>query len=263
MSFETTIDVGLTTVGSRMRAVRLALGLGRMELADALKVSGPMISAWERGREDVPDKRIEEFAALTKAPSDWLLLKSELPPSWRERIAAALLTVAPEKSERKNERGKVPPYRADAPVAPPSPAPENRDIIEIAPAMKDHVGGLNTEQPEARWSIPLEVLRRSFNCNPNETVLKRVQLAMKMPDGTPVKVGDYVLIDPTRNEINSPGVYYVSDDETKPPKRVRVEGDEEAGEFRVYFNGNREPVGLDQLSAYSVVGRIMTVFHSV
>jgi hypothetical protein len=130
--------------------------------------------------------------------------------------------------------------------------------LEIKAAMSSHATGLDKAAPQAKWSIPREVLTLGFNCDPEQALIKRVRVAYTMTDGTPVLRGDYVLIDASRNTINEPGIYYVAD--PREAKRIHVNADEATGELIARATGHTETIPINDLE---VLGRVMAVFHSV
>ncbi|MGY3278171.1 helix-turn-helix domain-containing protein [Bradyrhizobium sp. S3.7.6] len=247
-----------------MRAVRLAAGMTRDQVAEALNVSGPTVTSWEQDRVDeVPAHRIEAFAELTSVPIDWLTMKvKQTPKALFDQLAQHF------DKKRQKRHGDVPtsPRLHFAAANDHSPGDNikdiggaaNAEVLEIRPTMKAHANGIDTEKPEARWMIPAQVLKFSFNCDPDSVVMKRVMTPCKLPDGTPVHRGDYFLIDSSRNDINETGIWYVTDPEGKEAKRAHVTLSD-VTQLSMVLEGHPQPV---EISGYTVLGRVMSVFHS-
>lgn len=255
MSYEPAKSDALATLGGRLRAVRLAKGLTGDEVAAHLKVGRPTFSLWELDRvERVPEHRIDAFAALTGVSAEWLLHRSGKEPDLPLRNP-------PERRKSRKDRTTRPaPMAAPQHELPPSNVVEITppNVIEITPKASAHAKALDTA-PQAKWSIPREVLTLGFNCDPEEGFIKRVPIdGPPLPDGTPVNRGDYVLIDATRTEINESGLYYVADPNGREVKRVvaSYEGDE----LVVRFQGASEKLAVADLE---VLGRAMAVFHAI
>lgn len=240
------------TVGSRIRAVRLARDLTGEDCAKKLKVSRPTLVNWETGQtETIPSERIEAFAKLTHVSAKWLRDgEGEPPPLDFSKV--------PDKY-RKPPAGRL---VADQTPLPPSNVIQleshGAQVTEITPRASAHARALDTT-PQATWSIPKEVLTLGFYCDPEQGFIKRVPAdGPPLPDGTPVNRGDYVLIDSTRNVINEPGLYYVNDPSGKEVRRVIVskEADKLVGTLQL----TNQPIGLEGLE---VLGRAMAVFHAI
>jgi transcriptional regulator with XRE-family HTH domain len=240
------------TVGSRIRAVRLARDLSGEDIAKKLKIARPTLVNWETGATVVvPDERIEAFAKLTQVSAKWLKDgKGEPPPLDFSKI--------PDKY-RNPPAGRL---VADRTALPPSNVIQlesnGAQVTEITPRASAHARGLDTA-PQATWSIPREVLTLGFNCDPEQGFIKRVPAdGPPLPDGTPVNRGDYVLIDSSRNVINEPGLYYVSDPSGKEVRRVIVS--KEADKLVGILQLTNEPIDLAGLE---VLGRATAVFHAI
>lgn len=68
------------TLGERLRTARVRAGLSQQQMADALGVSRPLISAWEHDKEPGPRHRqIEEWAKVTNTPLNRLLALATTP----------------------------------------------------------------------------------------------------------------------------------------------------------------------------------------
>jgi transcriptional regulator with XRE-family HTH domain len=240
----------LATLGGRLRAVRLAKELSADEVAAHLKVKRPTYSLWELGKVDrVPEHRIDAFAELTGVSAQWLLHRTGKQPD------LPMGNRSGRRRSRSNPPVGISPALAPAPAQPDLP-PSN--VVEITPKASAHARALDTA-PQAKWSIPREVLTLGFNCDPEEGFIKRVPIdGPPLPDGTPVNRGDYVLIDSTRTEINEVGLYYVADPNGREVKRVLAS--QEEGELVVRFQGASEKLSVDELE---VLGRAMAVFHAI
>jgi transcriptional regulator with XRE-family HTH domain len=53
---------------TRMFLARVRMGLTQADIAEAIGVSQPKISAWERGQVDVPEARRAQIAKLLDTP---------------------------------------------------------------------------------------------------------------------------------------------------------------------------------------------------
>jgi transcriptional regulator with XRE-family HTH domain len=240
------------TVGSRIRAVRLARDLSGEDIAKKLKIARPTLVNWETGATvNVPDERIDAFAKLTQVSAKWLRDGQGDPPPLD-------FSKVPEKY-RKAPAGRL---VADQTPLPPSNVIQleshGAQVTEITPRASAHAKALDTA-PQATWSIPREVLTLGFNCDPEQGFIKRVPSdGPPLADGTPVNRGDYVLIDSSRNVINEPGLYYVSDPTGKEVRRVVVtkDGEKLVGTLQL----TNQSIDLEGLE---VLGRAMAVFHAI
>ena len=247
MTYEPESVERLTTLGGRLRAVRLAKGLTTDDVATALKISRPTFTTWELDKvQNVDEDKIKAFAKLTGVSAQWLKHATGAPPKGLK------LDI--------HDRAFVGKSRETIAAMTPSLAPEGMEVAEIKPAMKAHAKGLDTA-PQAKWAIPREVLALGFNCEPDSAVIKRVRHGYTIPDGTVVARGDYVLIDASRNTIDEPGLYYVADPAGLEAKRVFATIDGPGGELVVRLHGGSgEPVDA---SGLDVLGRGMAVFHAI
>lgn len=237
----------LTTLGGRLRAVRLAKGLTGDEVAEKLGISRPTFTTWELDKvQTVDEAKIKRFAKLTGVAAQWLLHATGAAPKLNLGV---------------HDRAFVGKSKDTIAAMTPVSAPEAplTEVAEIKPALKAHAKGLDTA-PQATWAIPREVLALGFNCEPDQVVIKRARHSYTMADGTMVARGDYVLIDASRNVIDEPGLYYVADPDGLEAKRAFATIDEPSGDLVVRMHGGPDPVNPGELE---VLGRAMGLFRAI
>ncbi|MEQ1713310.1 MAG: helix-turn-helix domain-containing protein, partial [Hyphomicrobium sp.] len=64
----------LITLGKRLREARLRLGLSQVDIARRIGKSKQLISAWEAGRAEILSTTLADFARISSADANWLLL---------------------------------------------------------------------------------------------------------------------------------------------------------------------------------------------
>jgi transcriptional regulator with XRE-family HTH domain len=239
----------LNTIGSRIRAVRVARGMALGECAKEIGVSRTSLSQWEAG--NVKDPNITALTALTEVMDcslEWIIERKGPDPVLSPSIAAP--------------RRRRPPVGHEG--APESPlignSPPADTVPEISPALQDHAGGLDMA-PRAVWNIPGAVQELRFNSTLGQTAIMRV-LASELTEGGGER-GDYVLIDTSRKRIDEAGIWLIADPVGGSARRVHARQDGER--LRVVAlsdNLEQENQELDPFRT-PALGRIMGIFRPV
>jgi len=96
------IRVDWSVVGERLRSSREYLGLSQAEVADALGVSRPAISAIEAGKRKVSSLELKRLARLYRRPYEFFLDSAE--PHSEEETIDAIFRAARALSETDREQ---------------------------------------------------------------------------------------------------------------------------------------------------------------
>lgn len=236
------------TFGKRVKAARTGRGLKLGDTARRIGISRTSLGAWENDSVHNPDSaKVIAFTKLTDISLDWLLVRDGNDPAF----------AAPVPTRRKRSAATPRPAANDGSAA---PGMRIADIPEIAAPLTAHANGLDL-MARAIWSIPDEVIELGFNGTPGAMAVKRVITR----DGADFNVtrGDYVLIDTTRNRIDEPGVYLLSDPDGQCARRALVKTVNDVLRIVVLADDvNREPQTIAEGDA-TVLGRIMGIFKPV
>lgn len=219
---------GLETLGKRIRAVTKARKVTDGDAAISAGVSRTTFSQWKNDAVKHPDPiGLGAFASASEVSLDWLVNGTGDVP--------LILSGA---------TGAMPPKRTRSRIDPASNS-GHADMIqvpEISPSLAAHAKGINRE-PRATWVIPRGVLELGFRCEPAGAVLQRMQTAFgALPKDA------FVVIDTTREAVDEPGVYLITDGDDAPAaRRVIIE----------------EQTLLEPGSGQKVLGRVMGVFTTL
>lgn len=260
----------LSTVGGRIRAVRLAKGMTATQVAEKIEISRPTLSTWENGLVgNIDEDKLKRLAKLLHVSAEWLISAKGAAPelalnipdrafvgtrsnSRLGRLESAVQEAVDAVEQSKLNAAALPPENIRMLTGVDKSVPE---IKSAAPQFDD------SHHDDTRWTMPREVLRRTFYCDPDNVVIKQARKGLDAPDGTPIRRGDYLLIDKTRNAINEPGIYYVADPEGKEAHRAIATANETTGELTVVIDGRAD---VDKpTDGWLVMGRAMAVFHAL
>lgn len=238
MNISTGNDDDLSTLGGRLKAVRVARELGVGETAKKCGLSRTSWSMWESGEVAKPDStKLGKFCSLTEIDLLWLI---EGQGSVPEFLVAKRNEKAPLTDERVLD----------------GPRPDLR-VPEINPNLAAHAKGLN-RTPRALWTIPADVVELGFNCAPEGAIIKRVVTR----DGGDFGLmrGDYVLIDATRTKFDEPGLYLLADPEGQSARRALVEKQGDLLKIVAVADDTDRTFPRDSGDKSPVLGRVMGIF---
>lgn len=217
---------GLETLGKRLRAVTKARKVTDGEAAKSAKVSRTTFSQWKNDAVKHPDLAgLGAFAAAHDVTLDWLVSGTGPAP-----VLAAMVDGVP---VPKRPRSKADP-------ASNSGGSDLVQVPEISPSLAAHARGINRD-PRAVWVLPRGVLELGFGCEPAGAVLQRMQTAFG-----PLAKDAFVIIDTTRETVDEPGIYLLTDAEAPAARRVSV-----------------DDTLLSPEPGQKVLGRIMGVFTTL
>jgi transcriptional regulator with XRE-family HTH domain len=244
-------DGDLETLGGRLKAARLAKGLGLSDAARRIGLSRTSLNQWESNSVKNPDlEKLLEFSKLTEVSLDWLAHREGKDPDF---TAMGSLTKPPGRPVHLREVTS----RAGHAHTPEEPIAV-AGIPEISGALSVHATGLNMT-PRAFWNMPAGVVELGFHATPGSVVIQRV-LTRDGADFS-LKRGDYVIIDTSRNRIDEPGIYLLSDPEGKSARRALVTSEGNGLKITVIADDiNRHTEDVSSIDAV-VLGRVMGIFQ--
>jgi transcriptional regulator with XRE-family HTH domain len=220
----------LNSLGERLTAVRVAKKMNLEQAARIVGTSKQSFSGWSTGRTKPKDvNQLYRFCEATETDLTWLVEGKGAPPDF---LDGGTFTHMVPVSELLDSRGKV-------------------DVPQISGHLAEHAKGLRADMPLAGWSIPVETILVSFHCVADHCVMMRVTQTDRE-----FQRGDYLLLDTSRNRLNEPGTYLVSDGETA--FRAAVEFDASTGKLRTIRLDNGATI-----EAETAMGRVMAVMSAL
>jgi transcriptional regulator with XRE-family HTH domain len=242
----------LSSLGERLTAVRVAKNMNLAEAAKIVGTSKQSFSGWQTGRTKPKDvNQLYRFCEATETDLTWLVEGKGEPPRFLYGKHVANFEDIVQDTRQVTVIATKRPVTGMVPVSELLDSRGNVSVPQISGHLAEHAKGLSTEMPLAGWSIPVETILVSFHCIADHCVMMRVTQTDRE-----FQRGDYLLLDTSRNRLDEPGTYLVSDGETV--FRAAAEFDQAKGKMRIVRLDNGEAI-----EAETAMARVMAVMSAL